>query len=123
MRTSLATFALAATVLIAGCDSGITTQEMQAAAIERARQELNLPAQAPLEAQVWAGSEWDGETVLCGTVSGQGGGTQVPPQRFAATEDDPIRWLIFENAHSPIVTSKPNKFPEWSRICDQDSLR
>ncbi len=107
----------AASTLSACEDGGTSTREMEAAAIDRARQELRLGAEVPLEAIVWAGAEdYDGKTVLCGTVSGKAGAASAPPQRFAAT-GDPIEWLVFTNAHSPMPPSQPDIFPEWQRIC------
>lgn len=108
----------AAAVVLASCEGGGTsTAEMEAAAIEHARQELGLAADVPLQSTVWAGQGEDREeVVLCGTVSDQRPGTTVPPKRFAAT-GDPIRWLVFEDAHDAMVTAQPNKFPEWERLC------
>lgn len=103
---------------LAACeDGGTSAAEMEAAAIDKARQELRLAADAPLQAKVWVGAEeHEGETVLCGTVSDPNPGTRIPPKRFAAT-GDPIRWLIFEDAHSPMVRTQGDKFPEWGRLC------
>ena len=104
----------------AGCETGgSSTEDVRQAAIEHARAELGLAADAPLEATVWAGQEYEGEITVCGTVSG-GNGAAVAPQRFAASTD-PIDWLIFEDAHNPIVTSQPDKFPEWSQLCGQEA--
>jgi hypothetical protein len=90
---------------------------MQIAAIEHARQELGVAADVPLQARVWVGPEqYEEQTVLCGTVSDRTPASRVPPQRFAAT-GDPIQWLVFEDAHNPLITSRPDKFPEWQRLC------
>ena len=117
MHRSFTVFAVTAS--LCGCESGGTsTREIEAAAVQRARQQLRLPASAPLEAKVWVGSEeFDDQPVLCGTVSGAGSSKgRVRPQRFAAT-GDPINWLVFEDAHAPIVRSQPDKFQEWGRLC------
>lgn len=93
----------------------MTTEEVRQAAIDRARQEFGVSGDAPVEASVWAGEQRGGETIVCGTVSG-GDSAQFRPQRFAASSD-PIRWLIFEDAHDAMVRPDPNKFPEWSALC------
>ena len=118
VRTSL----LAALALAACADNGMSTEEIRLAAIERARQELGVPADTPLEATVWTGEEYDGDVVVCGTISDQtAGASNVVAQRFAASTE-PFRWLIFEGAHEPMVISQPDKFPEWAIICDQADL-
>ena len=107
--------ALALVALLAGCNSGaMTTEEIKAAATDRARQELDLAANAPLEATVWTGSEYDGEASVCGTVSSNTG--QVPPQRFMARME-PFEWLVFEGAHDPMTSAQPDKFPSWEQYC------
>lgn len=109
---------IGASLGLAACESGGTsTSEMRTAAIEHARQELKLAADVPLQARVWVGQEQhQDQTVMCGTVSDSTAGTTVPPKRFAAT-GDPVRWLIFEDAHDAMVTAQPDKFPEWQRLC------
>lgn len=115
-RSALLSFGMVA--LLVACDSGgLTTREMQAAAVDRARQQFNLSADAAMEAQVWAGKTWDDQVVLCGTVTGRNGGAQVPAQRFAATEGDPVRWLIFENAHAPLADTGGDRVPDWVDLC------
>ncbi len=116
MRSNqLAASAVAA--LLLGCNSADTsTREVREAAIEHARQQLNLPADTPLEARVWVGKPREGELTVCGTVSGQGASSAVTPQRFAAATD-PIEWLLFEPAHAPTVRSQPDKFREWPELC------
>lgn len=94
---------------------GTSTAEVRSAAIDRAREELRIGGDIPLEATVWVGQPHEGEVTVCGTVSSTGA-ARVRPQRFAATTS-PIRWLIFEDAHASTVPSQPDKFPEWSRIC------
>lgn len=119
MRTI--TVSLAAALLLPACSGeGVTTDDVKQAATERARQELGIPAGAPLEAAAWTGGEWGGDLVVCGTVSAPGGGGgAVRPQRFIATTD-PFRWLVFEDAHAPMVQTQPNKFPEWTTVCNQE---
>ena len=115
---------LAAALGLFACERGGTSSaEMRAAAIDHARQVLGLAADVPLEATVWVGPEQhEGETVLCGTVSGTSPGTRVPPKRFAAT-GEPVRWLIFEDAHDPMVRTQPDMFSEWQRLCGGDESR
>ena len=116
MRAKFAA-AVAICAILSGCEEGGTsTIELRQAAIDKARQELGLAADVQLEATTWAGAEHEDQVALCGTVSGTGNGGQVQPQRFAAT-GDPIRWLVFEDAHDPLLTSQPDKFPEWERLC------
>lgn len=109
---------LAISLMLCACESGgASTAEIEAAAIERARDQLQLAASVPLEAKVWVGTGTvDGQPVLCGTVSDRSSGSGVPPQRFAAV-DDPIEWLVFEDAHAPTTPSQPDKFREWGSIC------
>jgi hypothetical protein len=112
-----------AALLLVGCNSADTsTKEVRRAAIEHARQQLKLPADAPLEARVWVGQPHEGELTVCGTVSGQSGSSAVTPQRFAAAID-PIEWLVFEPAHEPMVRSQPDKFLEWPQLCGQGAER
>lgn len=93
-----------------------TTDDVRDMAIERMRSELGLPAGQPLEAAVWTGRDYDGEPAVCGTVSATGQGPAIAPRRFAARLD-PLRMLVFENAHAPMVHSTPDKFPSWERLC------
>ncbi|MDQ3246632.1 MAG: hypothetical protein M3Q52_07050 [Pseudomonadota bacterium] len=115
MRKLLLLFAVLG---LAACeDGGTSAAEMEAAALDKVRQELRLAADAPLQTKVWVGAqEHEGETVLCGTASDSTPGTTVPPKRFAAT-GDPIRWLIFEDAYNPMIRTQGDKFPEWRRLC------
>lgn len=103
---------------VAACEGGGTsTSEMRTAAIEHARQELNLAADVPLQATVWVGpQQHQDQTVMCGTISDSRSGTAMSPKRFAAT-GDPVKWLIFEDAHDAMVTAQPDKFPEWQQLC------
>jgi len=107
-----------ATMILAACAQGPSTDELKTAATERAAQELRVPASS-LESTVWVGNgERDGKTVLCGTVSDKTPGSSVSPKRFAATSE-PLHWLVFEDAHDPIVASNPNKFAEWGQLCGE----
>lgn len=112
---------IAAASLAVACDSGGTsTREVRAAAIQQAKEKLRLPASAQLEATAWVGrSDEREEPVVCGTVSARGSGTRMRPQRFAASTD-PINWLVFEDAHDPMTTAQPDKFPEWQRLCGRN---
>ena len=112
--------AIAALLALPACsEDAASTTEIKTAAEQRARQVLNLPADAALEATMWVGDEdYEGATVLCGTVSASGQNVaQVPPQRFAATSA-PIHWIVFEDAHNPIGP-QGEKFPDWSRFCGE----
>ena len=117
MRRMISAAVLAA-ILITGCDpGGMSSTEIERAAIERAREKLELPSNAPLEATVWVGQpQDDGSITFCGTVSGRGGGPQVRPQRFAASAE-PFRWLVFEDAHDRFISNQQDKFVEWSNLC------
>lgn len=111
-------FIVAGLSALIACDSaGTSTAEIKAAAEQRARQQLKLPADTALHSTVWVGHEqYEGATVLCGTVSGEGQGTSVKPQRFAAI-GDPVQWLAFEDAHDPMIGTRSEKFPDWGRYC------
>ena len=108
----------AAALGLAACESGGTsTLEMRMGAIEHTRQELKLGADVPLQATVWVGpQQHQNQTVMCGTVSDSRAGTAMSPKRFAAV-GDPMKWLVFEDAHDAMVTAQPNKFPEWQQLC------
>ena len=115
----ITTISITALLTLAACaGEGMSTEEVREAAIERARAELGVPADAPLEAEVWTGGEYDGDVVVCGTVSDRTSGSTAVPQRFAASTD-PFEWLVFEGAHDPVVASQPDKFPEWATLCGQ----
>jgi hypothetical protein len=117
MRVELGLLLSATALAVAACDSGgVSTAEMQTAAVERARQQLSLPSDTPLETQVWAGQEYRGDLVYCGTVSGQGQGLQITPQRFAATTE-PLRWLVFEDSHNPLRSTGGDQVPDWVNLC------
>lgn len=99
--------------LLVGCsDGGASTDDVRQAAIERMRGDHKLPASAALTAQVWTGTEYEGEPTACGTVSGG----SISPQRFLASVE-PLRFLVMEDAHKPMVVADQNKFPEWARYC------
>jgi hypothetical protein len=116
MRSIQVVLAAASLTTLAACDqSGTSTEDVKEAAAERAREQLGLPADAPLETSVWTGEPFAGELTVCGTVS-SAGAQQIRPQRFIATTD-PLRWQVFEDAHSPMIPSQPGKFPEWSQTC------
>lgn len=101
--------------LAASCDTGgVSSDEVRQAAIERARSEFGLGPQTPVSARVWVGREYDGEISICGTVSSAGG--QMRPKRFMASVE-PFEWLIFEDAHDPMVTAQPPALPSWGRHC------
>ena len=105
--------------LLAACDSGggLSTSDVQAAAKERVRETLQLTPESVLFTNVFVGEPFDGDTVLCGTVSGRrADGTEITPRRFiAATE--PARWLKFDPAAGLDLPSQPDKFIEWHTSC------
>lgn len=102
-------------LLITACDDvGMSTAEIREAAVERARKDFQLPANAKLDAKVWVGTEIDDSPAVCGTVSGDG--AAMPPQRFLA-RTEPFDWIIFENAHAEMTLTQPNKFAEWQTYC------
>lgn len=102
---------------LAACSAAVSTQDVERAAMDRARQQLGLEAGTNLDAKVWTGKEHDGDLTYCGTVSSQEGAARaIPPQRFAAS-GDPLEFLVFEDAHAPMVTSQPDKFVSWEQLC------
>lgn len=106
-------FAIAVSIaLLAGCGTdGTSTDEMEEAAIAYARQQLSLPADAAVDATVWAGQEFEGEVVLCGTITGG-----PEPYRFAG-RGDPVDWMIFEPASTAPEATAVDMFPEWDVVC------
>lgn len=104
-------------VLFACSEDGTTAREMERAAIDRTRQELGLSPSVPLKATVWVGKPRDDRIVFCGTVSSADGApTAIAPHRFAAT-GDPIKFEIFEEAHSNFVSANPDMFLSWAEHC------
>ena len=117
-KTGILLVPMAAMASLSACgDDGKSTREMEQAAMERTREELGLQSDAPLEATVWVGKEYEGNVLLCGTVSSMRGSTSpIAPQRFAASTE-PVRFHVFEEAHSPMVRSEPDKFISWEAYC------
>ena len=117
MRVSLLGICAAAGI-IAGCGSdGVSTREVEQAAMERTRQELGLQNDVPLVATVWTGREADGQMTYCGSVSSQEGATNaIRPQQFAA-RGEPLNFFIFEDAHQRDARSQPGKFENWAALC------
>lgn len=118
MRTRLLTVSASAAIALAGCgNEGLSTREVEAAAIERTRQELKLSADVPLEATVWTGREADGKLTYCGSVSSQeGAAAPIRAQRFAA-HGDPLTFFIFGDAHQADPRTQPGKFENWATLC------
>ena len=111
--------ALLPVLLLMACDSGgMTSDEIEQAAMDYARQELGIAADVPLEAEVWVAEGDRNDVIYCGTVSGAGGATQVRPQRFAATTERPIRWIVFEEAHNPLLDTGEDRVPDWVNLCE-----
>ena len=108
-----------AALALAACESrGVSAREMERAAIDRARQELKLDADVPLEARVWVGKPVDGDVSFCGTVSSPGQApSPIIPQRFLA-RSDPLKFEVFEPAHDRMVVSQPEKFQSWVGHCE-----
>lgn len=103
---------------LSACDQGgKSTREMERTAVDRARQELSLAPDVPLEATVWVGKPVDGEITFCGTVSSpEKAASPIVPQRFAATSD-PLQFQVFEPAHDRFVRSRPDMFRSWAELC------
>ena len=117
MLTRLTISSLIAINLAACGGTGTTTQDVQVAAIERARQELSLPADVPLTATVWTGRERNGQMTYCGSVSStDGAASAIRPQQFAA-HGDPLNFFIFGDAHQTDPQTQPGKFENWSAVC------
>lgn len=117
MRATSGFILTAMLVWLAACErGGASTREVREAAIDRARDELQLADNVPIEARVWVGEPLDDDMVVCGTVSSKGDGQAMQPKRFAATTE-PIRWLVFEDAHDAMIRSQPDKFYEWAQLC------
>ena len=117
-HATTAAISLVLSLGLAACgEDGMSSREMEQAAIDRARQELKLAADVPLEATVWTGKPVDGEVTYCGTVSSpKHSAVPVVPQRFAALSD-PLRFELFEPAHEQIVQSRPDMFRSWAELC------
>lgn len=117
MRTRLTILSLAAISLAACGGEGVTTRDIKAAAIERARQELRIPADVPLKATVWTGRERDGQITYCGSVSSEDGASSpIRPQQFAA-HGDPLTFFIFGDAHQADPRTQPDMFENWTAVC------
>ena len=118
LKRKLAIPAAMAALALAGCSAdGLSTNEVVRAAEERVRQKYGLGPDAQLATEVFVGSPRDGDTVICGTVTGAGaGGTAIPPQRFVAATD-PARWMKFEEADPAMRVPRPAKFIEWETNC------
>lgn len=102
-------------LLIAACEkSGVSSEDVREAAIERARSEFAIPAQVPVDARVWVGGDYDGEITVCGLVSSAG--PQLKPKRFLASVE-PFEWLIFEDAHDAMLRAEPPAAPSWGAHC------
>ena len=110
--------ALAAAALLAGCGGNETsTAEVEEAAKEHVRQNLGLSKDAALFSDVFVGEPVDGETVICGTVSGtRTDGSPLEPRRFAVSAEN-NKWLLFESAAKQPLPSQPDKFVEWHTTC------
>ena len=107
-----------AVLSLMACDQAeVSTREMGRLAIDRARQELGLGADVPLQATVWTGKPYEDKITMCGTVSAaEGSSTPVEPQRFAANGDPP-QFLFFEPAHEEMVQSRPGMFQSFETLC------
>ena len=118
MRTGLTILSLASCFSLGACGSeGVSTREVEKAAIERARQELRLRDDVPLKATVWTGRESDGQLTYCGSVSSEDGASApIRPQQFAA-HGDPLTFFIFGDAHQTDPRSEPGKFENWTALC------
>ena len=113
--------AAAASMLLAACGDeggGLTTADVQNAAKERVREELELTPQSVLFTETFVGQPVDGDTVICGTVAGKtADGRSVTPRRFIAATD-PARWMKFEPVTASALPSQPQKFVDWYGTCE-----
>ena len=118
MPTRLTILSAVASISLGACGSeGVSTQQVEKAAIERARQELSLREDVPLKATVWTGRESDDQLTYCGSVSSvDGASAPIRPQQFAA-HGDPLTFFIFGDAHQPDPRSQPGKFENWTALC------
>lgn len=113
----LIVFCLAAATLASCGGEGVSTRDVERAAIDRARQELGLAQNVSLKATVWTGREADGELTYCGSVSSaEGAPAPIRPQQFAA-HGDPLTFFIFGDAHQTDPRSQPGKFENWTALC------
>ena len=111
-----------AALMLAACDQGgLTSADVQNAAKERVREALGLAPEAVLFTQTFVGEPVDGDTVVCGTVEGKtADGRVVTPRRFIAAAD-PARWVKFEPVTNSTLPSQPQKFVEWYGTCEPRS--
>ena len=119
MQRRSKTWAMAAVAIalaLPACEDGVSTAEVEEAAKAHVRQNFNVSAETPLSVDVFVGRPREGETVLCGTVSAETSTSEFRPQRFVAAVD-PMRWLVFEPAHSAMLPSQPDMFAEWANLC------
>lgn len=117
MRLQLLAICAAGSALAACDDGGVSTQDIQRAAIERAREELGLAGDVPLKATVWTGREADGQLTYCGSVSSQPGATPaIRTLRFAA-HGEPLNFFIFGDAYLGKPGVELEKFGSWTALC------
>ena len=118
MRFGMMALCLAGASSITACDSGgVSTREVERAAVEHARQRLGLGQEVPLKATVWIGREADGQMSYCGSVESESGATtRIPPQQFAA-HGEPLSFFIFGDAHQIVPLSQPGMFENWTALC------
>jgi hypothetical protein len=102
----------------AACSSrGVSTAELEQAAIAHARQTLSLGGDAKLTATVFVGKTVRGKRAMCGYVRGQrSDGRDIDPQEFIATTD-PIDWVVFRSVHRPIIPAQSEMFTDWHTAC------
>lgn len=100
------------------CEVGVSTHEIEQAAVDRARSQLGVGKDQPMEATVWIGEERDGQISYCGSVRAREK-LNMRPQRFLA-HVDPIEFVIFENAHDPDFRSQPGMFENWTAVCGDE---
>ncbi len=111
MRFGLMALCLAGLLSSTACDrGGVSTREVERAAVEHARERLGLGRDVPLKATVWTGREADGELTYCGSVeSANGDEASIAPQQFAA-HGDPLNFFIFGEAHQLDPPAQPGMF-------------
>ena len=111
--------AAAGALALAACDGGgLTSNDVQTAAKERVREQLNLTADSTLFTETFVGQPVNGDTVVCGTVSGRTAeGAEITPRRFIAAAD-PGRWVKFEPVTNVALPTKPDMFVDWYKACE-----
>lgn len=111
-------FAAVMISLLSACAShGLSPAEAEREAQHRYRQELGLAEAAKLRSHTFVGREWDGDKVLCGTVSRVSADNGTSDKRFFILTLDPVKWLLFGPNDTPGQLTHPSNRPDWTRLC------